>query len=932
MLEDPSMGKAAKYMSLIMMLLILASCVGFVLASVPQNQYIEEDEGKCEEDQAMIDVDCSLCWDSHDDLPILDGRCDVCVGMTDLATAPIRKVCKPQELRIFILAETVCIYCFTVDYLLRVGTVASVGVERWNGDPEKIKSCGSKIYNYSTGWLNCVDLVAIMPFWIEVAVGTGVPLGFLRVLRLARVFRIFKLGKYNEGMSLFARTLHASIPALSLLCFFVLIGVVLFGSIIFFVEGGTYTVDASVCPESLGYACYVRPNGYSGEDMEQSPFVSIPYSFYWVMVTMTTVGYGDQFPQTGLGKFITICCMLCGILTLALPITVLGSNFTAEYEALHGEEEDKEAEEDKFWEHFASLVASSMSPENGKANGGINSQATRDRLRMLMIDNAGGALADTLSSSGSPVSLRKSSGLSGVGGPVSSDAVSQLEQTIVQLQRTLETLKKSNAGDVFIQELESGSSSPVNFQIQNKVTSHGASGALSNMFNEKQVRKSRPSLKPIVLSGSGHLPNYFDIFSPKKLKDRNQFDFAPNTCETNEAVVADDIAEMEKLVGVSDQEERKKKVASVISTPGQHTLNLRRGSIGGTRMMKLKQVGKSLSFGQRLMKVKKYDQSLGCSSKKLEIQIVGAKGVDRVEGCRECDGLSISVVAGATQFETKQSQGEDGEEILFGDKFEYEVPLSTHSGNMLVKNVEIIAHFGDKVVGVVVVPLTSVCGRESEFRLTSSNNGYLHNRNLKTHKNRHITYAGMGRVNVVLGWGDCVQEEHKFGTSFAMLLKKGAKTERLGEKAFRSPPVYPKVLLAKKKKQSSSAADIVVHSSGEAFYFEEASSNSSGSGRAADIEVEGLVFPSSSSDEGSYCSPTESPGRSDTEKASSTNEEVEVEMRMKRARELKKHYRVEMVEEFMHNKKSPKMRDGIRKGGFGAMWGGNKIGIKYEEL
>ncbi|GMH74471.1 hypothetical protein TrRE_jg119, partial [Triparma retinervis] len=646
-LEDPSMGKAAKYMSLIMMLLILASCVGFVLASVPQNQYIEEDEGKCEEDQVLIDVDCSLCWDSHDDVGIFDGRCKVCEGTTDPDNAPIKKVCKPQELQIFILAETICIYCFTVDYLLRVGTVASVTVDRWGGNPAKIKSCASKVYNYSTGWLNCVDLVAIMPFWIEVAVGTGVPLGFLRVLRLARVFRIFKLGKYNEGMSLFARTLHASIPALSLLCFFVLIGVVLFGSIIFFVEGGTYTVDATVCPESLGYACYVRPNGYSGEDVEQSPFVSIPYSFYWVMVTMTTVGYGDQFPQTGLGKFITICCMLCGILTLALPITVLGSNFTAEYEALHGDDEDKNADdEEKFWEHFASLVASSMSPSTDNSKAAISSQTTRDRLKMMMLDNAGGAIAETLSSGGSPVSLRKSSG--GSFGGASEDAITQLEQTIVQLQRTLAALRGSAGGNMVVEELESeGSPSPVNFQTQTKVSNHGGSGAVGNLHARIGVHRS---VKPLVVKGEGRLPNFFDIFSPKKLRDKNQCHFAPNSEVGSSNIekdlrlggLGDDIAEMERLVGEgaggSDRVEEEK---ANDGAEGMLTLNLRRGSIGGTKMMKLKQVGKSLSFGQRLMRVKKYDQSLGASSKKLNICIVGAKGVSRMERCGEGNALSF---------------------------------------------------------------------------------------------------------------------------------------------------------------------------------------------------------------------------------------------------------------------------------------------------
>mmetsp|Transcript_9950 Transcript_9950/g.20292 ORF Transcript_9950/g.20292 Transcript_9950/m.20292 type:complete len:1018 (+) Transcript_9950:381-3434(+) len=950
-LEDPAMGIAAKYMSFFMMILILASCVGMVLSSVPANREAA-DLSDCKESD-VAEVDCDLCYDSHDAMPILDGKCSVCEGYYNATTSTsVAKVCEPSELQIFITVEAYCIYCFTLDYFLRIGTVSSVANNRWGGNP-KISSCLSKVWSYSTGWLNLVDLVAILPFWIEVMVGAGVPLGFLRVLRLARVFRIFKLGKYNEGMSLFARTLHASIPALSLLCFFVLIGVVLFGSIIYFVEGGTYTVDATVCPEFLGYACYIRPNSYSGEDFEQSPFVSIPYSFYWVMVTMTTVGYGDQYPQTSLGKFITIICMLCGILTLALPITVLGSNFTAEYEALHGEGEvDKAAEEEKFWEHFASLVASSMSPESSSGEmPTIDSQSTRNRLKMMMMDNAGSALIETLSSSSSsspviPMHRRTSSATAAA----NSDAIVQLEQTILQLQRTLEALKGPEG--MMVEEIDSGTSSPVSLQQQTKVSNHGASGAAGNLHNMHRVRRSKADVKPLVTRGEGHLPNYFDIFSPKKLKDKNKFDFAPIGREEGEeeggnrkknvegnlklSNIGDDIAEMERMV-----EEGSGMAAGADISASKLSLNLRRGSVSGSKIKKLKQVGKSLSFGQRFLKVKKYDQSIGAMSKRLEINIIEARGMSG-EDCEGSEGLSFTVVAGATQFETKKSIGTEGGETLFGDKFEYDVPLSTHSGNMLVKNIEIIAHFGEKVVGVAVVPLTSVCGREKEFRLVTSNNSYLSSRNIQVASN--IGYAGNGRVKVVLSWGKVDKEEHKFGTSFAMLLNEGAKVKGggvdLSTASFRKPPVYPKVksLTPKKRRQK---VDLVVQDSGEAFFFEELSSGNSNSMS----EVGKLVFPSTSSDEedaSRYTSPTESPGRSDTDQGIDSTENIERERQRKRDQERRRtqqkqqHYKAQMVEEFLHNKITPKSADRkkIRGGvGFGSFLSGGSGGggsVKYE--
>ena len=64
---------------------------------------------------------------------------------------------------------------------------------------------------------------------------------------------------------------------------------------------------------------------------EQSPFDSIPTSFWWCLVTMTTVGYGDVVPTQPLGKILAAIVMIFGILVIALPITVIGSNFSSIY-------------------------------------------------------------------------------------------------------------------------------------------------------------------------------------------------------------------------------------------------------------------------------------------------------------------------------------------------------------------------------------------------------------------------------------------------------------------------------------------------------------------------------------------------------------------------------------------------------------------------
>lgn len=66
-------------------------------------------------------------------------------------------------------------------------------------------------------------------------------------------------------------------------------------------------------------------------DGTSTPFFSIPSSMWWAMVTMTTVGYGDDYPVTKLGQLIGMCTMLTGILLIALPVAIVGSEFQEVY-------------------------------------------------------------------------------------------------------------------------------------------------------------------------------------------------------------------------------------------------------------------------------------------------------------------------------------------------------------------------------------------------------------------------------------------------------------------------------------------------------------------------------------------------------------------------------------------------------------------------
>lgn len=174
---------------------------------------------------------------------------------------------------------------------------------------------------------NLVDILAIMPFYLELILSqfftSFIDLRVLRVVRLVRVFRLFKVGKYSTNMQLIVRAMSRSSEALVLLLFFLIVALVLFGAVMYFVEQGKWNPKMQ---------CYVRDG-----ETSCSPFESIPKSFYWGITTMTTVGYGDALPTTDVGRVIVGISMVCGILVIALPVTMLGNMFVDAYAEISDE-------------------------------------------------------------------------------------------------------------------------------------------------------------------------------------------------------------------------------------------------------------------------------------------------------------------------------------------------------------------------------------------------------------------------------------------------------------------------------------------------------------------------------------------------------------------------------------------------------------------
>jgi len=295
--DDPQSSYLARVTSVVTLATIVASSLGFILSTVPEFQ----------------------------DKPT-DG------------SAP-----KPGPA--FDVLENFCLIIFVIEYLIRVCTCwairdevfdkaalleLAVGYERI----ERTSPVG-KLIRFIFNFQNLIDLAAILPgvftgliylFTGDMPDGGG---GFvvLRLVRLTRIFRAFRLGKYVEPVLVIARTVKQSTKALYVLAFNLLLGVVIFGSLMFLMEQGEWDPTTREYWRTVDFKWNQTQGDYQ-KVLAISPFKSIPHAFWWALVTSTTVGYGDHFPTTSNGYIVAVVCMVWSLVILALPVGVIGGTFT----------------------------------------------------------------------------------------------------------------------------------------------------------------------------------------------------------------------------------------------------------------------------------------------------------------------------------------------------------------------------------------------------------------------------------------------------------------------------------------------------------------------------------------------------------------------------------------------------------------------------
>jgi voltage-gated potassium channel len=199
-----------------------------------------------------------------------------------------------QFFLLFTVIDIISIAFFTVEYCVRLWICTL--------NPTYSHPVTGRL-RYMVSAFAVIDLLSFLPFYIPVII--PLDLRFLRILRLFRLIRVMKLGRYSHAMQTFHTVLEKTKEQLLLALSILFVVLVLASSMMYYAE----------------------------HDVQPEKFASIPDAMWWAIVTLATVGYGDIYPITPLGKVIGGVVVVTGIGIFALPAAILSAGFIEEIQA-----------------------------------------------------------------------------------------------------------------------------------------------------------------------------------------------------------------------------------------------------------------------------------------------------------------------------------------------------------------------------------------------------------------------------------------------------------------------------------------------------------------------------------------------------------------------------------------------------------------------
>lgn len=185
------------------------------------------------------------------------------------------------------LIDKICVAVFIIDYFLRLITA----------DYKYGSSSVVSFLRYPFSPMAIIDLVSILPSFVLINKGFRL-LRLLRMARALRVFRVFRALRYSKSFEIIISVIRRSKDSLIAVCVLAIAYILVSALVIFNVE-----------PES---------------------FNSFFEAIYWATVSLTTVGYGDIYPVTSIGRVITMVSSVFGIAVVALPAGIITAGYMKE--------------------------------------------------------------------------------------------------------------------------------------------------------------------------------------------------------------------------------------------------------------------------------------------------------------------------------------------------------------------------------------------------------------------------------------------------------------------------------------------------------------------------------------------------------------------------------------------------------------------------